>query len=270
MRRRETGNPIRVVSYNIRYDSEHDVEFPWVTRRSQVVKLLRFHAPDLFGLQEATPQQVDDIASDLGDLYRWLGEPRDGGSQGELTPLFYKVERFESSQGSTRWLSEEPLTPGSRGWDADVPRTVVSAKLVDRESRCALRVYNCHLDNVGRTAVKESVELLHSWVKSDRAEGEAFVLLGDLNFTPEDELYRRMCSFAKDAATTSRYLSYGPDYTYVGPGFDVTKQRGIRYDYVFVSSSVAVDTYAVLTDSQEGRYHSDHLPLLADLSIEES
>jgi endonuclease/exonuclease/phosphatase family metal-dependent hydrolase len=263
-----TGNRLRVISYNIRYDSVHDVEFPWAARRGQVVKLLRFHAPDLFGLQEATPQQVDDIAADMGERYRWIGEPRDGGNSGEMTPLFYRKDRFESTQERTRWLSQEPLTPGSLGWDADVPRTVVSAQLVDRRKHSRLGVYNCHLDNVGRTAVEESLKLLRSWVNTDADESEAFLLLGDLNFTPEDALYRRMCSFARDAATTARYLSYGPDYTYIGPGFEVTRQPGTRYDYIFVGSSIAVDTYAVLTDSQEGRYHSDHLPLLVDLSLE--
>lgn len=263
---------IRIISYNIRYDSEADADFPWSERRQHVVDLLRFHKPDVIGLQEATPGQVADVAAGISDEFGWTGRPRDGGSDGEVTPLFYRKSRFTASRYRTRWLSETPERPGSRGWDADVPRTVVSATLEDKFTGVPLRVYNTHLDNVGRTAVAESIRLVGKWAEHDdtvRSNGasEAFVVIGDLNFTPEQEEYRAMSEFSRDAAVHAQSLRYGPKFTYVGPGFEVTGAKGIRYDYVFVGHSVTVDTYAVLTDSHLGKYPSDHLPLRVEVDI---
>ncbi len=261
-----------IISYNIRYDTHTDAEYPWSFRRSHVIDLLRFHKPDIFGLQEATPGQVADVASELSDEFSWTGRPRDGGSEGEVTPLFYRTKRFYAHHDRTRWLSDDPEQPGSLGWDADVPRTVVSATLEDTFTGALLRVYNTHFDNVGRTAVANSIRLLEDWTANDWASHDAdtsgaFVVLGDLNFTPEQEEYRAMSRFSRDAATYAQTLRYGPDFTYIGPGFEVSSTAGTRYDYVFVGPAVTVDTHAILTDSYRGSYPSDHLPLRVEVRL---
>ncbi len=307
------SNRIRVISYNIRYDSPSDGADRWSARRPALVGLLKFHRPDIVGLQEATPRQVEDIAADFEPSYGWVGIPRDGKGTGEITPIFYRTDRFELLASSTRWLSDEPNRAGSLGWDADAPRTVVTAVFHERgpqehirgapndttdsdgadgpsreSARCSasrtntasgretgqrrltFRVYNTHFDNKGKVAVQRSVELVRRWLDEDMAHNDApapYVLMGDLNFTSEEEGYRRLCEHSCDARVAARESVHGPEYTYIGPGFDVGGEPGTRYDYIFVSPEVGVQRYAVLTDSLHGRYPSDHLPVYSELDI---
>ena len=43
--------------------------------------------------------------------------------------------------------------------------------------------------------------------------------------------------------------------------------RDRRIDYVFLTPGIRVLKYAVLTDSQRGRYPSDHFPVLVRLQL---
>lgn len=261
------NSTLRLLSYNIRYDNAED-EYPWESRRDHLVSILRFHRPDIIGLQEALPVQVADIDSFLPG-YEWVGTSRDAGNEGELTPLFFRTERFSLEWSRTRWLSEEPDVPGSRGWDADTPRTVVAALLTDRTSNRRLRVYNTHFDNHGKVALKRSVELIREWAVADASEaGEPCVILGDLNTTEGSEEYSRLTSMFSDAVHAAIEPRFGPDYTYVGPGFRVAEKPGTRYDYILTDTGVRVLRSATLTDSLHGRYPSDHLPIMSDVVVE--
>lgn len=261
------GVQLRVLSYNIRYASAED-EVPWSTRSYHLVALLRFHEPDIIGIQEALPRQTDDIHAALPD-YEWIGVSRDGGTEGELTPLFFRKSRLKLEWHLTRWLSETPHTPGSRGWDADNPRTVVAALLNDRRTGRRFRVYNTHFDNDGKEAVKQSVTLLEQWTREDSGdEPSPCVILGDLNMVENSEVYRRLAGTFSDALRVSKEPVYGPEYTYIGPGFRVADTVGTRYDYILTGSGVQVLRTATLTDSLHGRYPSDHLPVISDIVIE--
>ena len=50
-------------------------------------------------------------------------------------------------------------------------------------------------------------------------------------------------------------------------GFDFNAPMKQRIDYIFVSPSVRVLKYGVLTDSKSQRYPSDHQPVVAKIVI---
>lgn len=307
--------PLRLLSYNIRYESPKDIDGRWSDRRPSLVALLKFHRPDIFGLQEVTPNQVNDIAADLRGEYRWVGIPREEKGTGELTPIFYRNDRFRLLETKTRWLSDTPDEPGSLGWDADAPRTLVSAHLAERRyggghrggseppgaargaqqtpgnapgdpgriagdpghapadpgAAPAIRVYNTHFDNVGSEALERSLDLVEALLAGEGTDGEGgrseWIFMGDLNFTPADRHYRRLCTIAADARSCTEEPHYGPEYTYIGPGFRVSESRGTWYDYIFLAPDVRVLRHAALTDSLHGRYPSDHLPVYAEVVL---
>jgi endonuclease/exonuclease/phosphatase family metal-dependent hydrolase len=72
----------------------------------------------------------------------------------------------------------------------------------------------------------------------------------------------------KDKETDTRYVSarghHGPDWTF--HGFETVVDRP-RIDYIFVSNNVQVERHGVLSDRWNGRYPSDHLPVLAELAL---
>ena len=91
------------------------------------------------------------------------------------------------------------------------------------------------------------------------------VLTGDFNDSPESDFYREMVreGFLKDAKRSAHLPHQGPHGTW--STFEVEKGVGNQIDFIFVSSPIKVILHATLTDSHEGRYPSDHLPILADI-----
>jgi endonuclease/exonuclease/phosphatase family metal-dependent hydrolase len=48
-----TGEPLRVMTFNIRFDNPGDGEDAWPLRREKAASMVRFHGADVVGLQEA-------------------------------------------------------------------------------------------------------------------------------------------------------------------------------------------------------------------------
>ena len=259
---------LRVLSYNIRYDSPADGVHTWANRRKRVVDQLRFHRPDIIGVQEALLGQIEDLAEGMAE-YEWVGEGREGELRGEFTPLLFRKERLRVLRSWTRWLSQEPSRPGSIGWDADTPRTVTSAEVEERRTGEHFFAHNTHFDNLGKEAVRKSVDLLRAWVTRDGSSRAVRTLVtGDFNFDPGSVPHRELAESLLDARDTAKEMIYGPETTYVGPGFLASHTPGPRFDYIFVSPDIAVLRYATLSDSWDGTHPSDHFPVMAEVLLE--
>ena len=99
---------IKIMSYNIRYDSQNDGENRWDLRKNELVKLLEYYHPDFIGIQEAMPHQFKFIAEHL-DHYNYLGHGRDGlDTDSEATPIFYDFTKYELLTKDLFWLSSTP------------------------------------------------------------------------------------------------------------------------------------------------------------------
>ena len=87
--------PVNVISYNIRMNTEDDGVNAWPLRKHEVIGLLSFYKPDIFGIQEGLPEQVSDLKAGLPD-FETVGVGRDDGiSSGEHMNIFYRKSRFE-------------------------------------------------------------------------------------------------------------------------------------------------------------------------------
>jgi endonuclease/exonuclease/phosphatase family metal-dependent hydrolase len=90
------------------------------------------------------------------------------------------------------------------------------------------------------------------------------VVTGDFNVPPESEAYATMTSMLVDSKLESVSEPHGPEGTF--GGFTVkVDDTGDRIDYVFVAEGTKVLRYAALSDQWDGRYPSDHLPVLAEI-----
>jgi endonuclease/exonuclease/phosphatase family metal-dependent hydrolase len=265
MSKNSSASFIRVMSYNIRFDYPNDGENKWEFRRERVAKLICFHQPDLIGIQEALIDQIYFLNAYLPD-YDWYGVGReDGKHQGEFSPVFYRKNRFKLLDKGTFWLSPFSDQP-SKGWDADIFRVCSWVKLQDIESSKELYHFNTHLDHLGTQARKESALLLQKRLVTVSSNTPA-VLTGDFNDPPNSAFYKAITAdnLMLDAKLYSLLPHYGPNGTWAT--FDVTNGIGNQIDFIFVSPQVKVHRHAALSDSQDLKYPSDHLPLLADLHI---
>lgn len=263
----------RVMSFNIRYDEPLDGENAWPNRKSLVVRLIRLHQPDLIGVQEALKRQLDDL-SELLPEYVWIGVGRaDGKSGGEFSAILYRRNRFTLLESATFWLSESPDVP-SKGWDAAFPRIVTWAKFSDKETKRVFFHFNTHFDHRGTRAREESGRLLLRRI--DVLTRRLPVLItGDFNFTESSYAYQILTAKgaeSKHAALALRDARYLSEHGHQGPTSTFNEFKALvtdkKIDYVFVKGNVRVLEHAVLSDTWDGRYPSDHLPVLAEVVVQ--
>jgi len=259
------GDPatVRVMSYNIRFDGPSDNPL-WSERREPMADQIAFLDPDLLGLQEALPHQVDYLAGQLPG-YDHYGLGRDDGLVGESAALFWRRDRYERLSAETLWCSPTPTVP-SKGWDAAYPRTVTRVLLRDRRDGRLLDVRNTHFDHVGVVAREQCAALIVAMEPVEFNGGRAdIVLMGDFNTGPGTPPYERIVASGLRDARAASPIDFGPAGTF--NAFDIAKDNeGVAIDHIFVGPGFHVERFAVPTDSFGGRVISDHFPVVADLA----
>lgn len=255
--------PVRVMTFNIKYNEPRDQENAWANRKEKVAGVIRFHKADLIGLQEALIDQINDLEKRLPN-FAWCGAGRnDGKSGGEFSAIFYRKARFRLLETSTFWLSETPDKPGSIGWEAGYPRIVTWAKLRDHSTKKTFFHFNTHFDNRSERARRESSKYLLSQIEKIAGKSP-FVVTGDFNFKEDSESYRLLTGSNKLKDT--RYISdnepFGPTSTFNNFGALIP---GMKIDYIFVKDGIRVLEHGVLADQWDGRWASDHLPVLSEI-----
>lgn len=256
-----------VMSFNIRYDNPGDSAHAWPYRKEMVASTIKFHEADLLGLQEALEHQVQYLDSALTEM-DWVGVGRDDGkSQGEFSPVFYNKNKFELLDWGTFWLSETP-DEISVGWDAALPRIATWSKLLLKSSGDSMLYINTHFDHRGEKAREESAKLIRA--KANELAGNLpVVITGDFNATPDSAPYAAMTEGEDmdDAYALTVLPHHGPGSSFSGFVTTEPLQENRRIDYVFVSPDVKVLKHAILTDSNNNAYPSDHLPVFAEVSL---
>jgi endonuclease/exonuclease/phosphatase family metal-dependent hydrolase len=256
--------PVELITYNIRMNTPGDGEHAWPHRKEQVFALFRFHRAAIFCVQEALPDQMDDLEAAFPDFsYEGIGRD-DGKREGEFSAVFFNKKRFEPLDGGTFWLSETPETC-SFGWDAACRRICSWVKLKEKGTGRVLFVFNTHFDHKGEEARKESASLILRKVEEISAGTAPVVLCGDFNLPPDSAPVGLITGKLNDAFEVSELPPYGSIGTYHGFTYDDAPRD--RIDYVFVSADVEVYRYGALTDSRNRAFFSDHLPVLVSLNF---
>ena len=251
---------IKIISYNVRYNNTGDGINAWPNRKDNVKALVKFHEADILCVQEALALQFDQLVENSNFKAEGVGRD-DGKRKGEFSAIYFDKDRFSKRDGGTFWLSTTPNVP-SVGWDAALERICTWVKLYDKVNKKEFLVFNTHYDHIGVQARIESAKLIKQKIK-DIAPKLPVVFTGDLNVTPETEAIATIKSFLQDSKEISKQMPYGPDGTFNAFKFDSPLKN--RIDYVFVNKGFLVEKYAVLSDSKDLRYFSDHLPVFAEL-----
>ena len=176
--------PFNLITYNIRMNTPDDGVNAWPLRKEKVAGLLKFHQADIFNVQEALPEQMDDLVALFPD-FDHVGVGRDDGvRKGEHMGVFYKKSRFEKLTDGMFWLSQTPDKPGF-GWDAVCNRTVTWIKLKDKITKKVFYVFDTHFDHRGNKAREESSKLILKSIKEINKENLPLILTGDLNLVKD-------------------------------------------------------------------------------------
>ncbi|NCO63607.1 MAG: endonuclease/exonuclease/phosphatase family protein [Flavobacteriales bacterium] len=250
---------ISIMTYNIKLDYPKEGENSWENRKPFMLGQLQFYEPDIFGVQEAMPNQMKDLDSLLIN-YDFVGVGRDDGfNQGEYSAIFYNNNKFKVLNSSTFWLSQTP-DKVSMGWDAVCNRVCTYALFENLNTGNRFYVFNTHFDHVGVEARKNSAILILKKVADINTENHPVVLMGDFNMEEGHESIQYITKHLNDSKAISKLQPFGPTGTF--NGFNFHEPVTNRIDFIFVSSEISVEKYVVLSDSKDCKYPSDHLPVL--------
>ena len=251
---------LKIATFNLRMDTPSDGENAWFHRKDMVNDLIRFYGFDLFGTQEGFTHQLNDILR-LSD-YRFIGVGRDDGKDaGEHCAIFYRSDRFKVLDQGDFWLSEHPEKPG-RGWDGTCCNRICTwGKFEDLKNHKQFYFFNVHYEYEGDVARRESSNLMISRIKSIAGNQPVF-LTGDFNAFPTEEPIRILndSGFLNDSYKITKEAPFGPVCTY--HGYDSTIKTEERLDYIWVTDSIQIDKYGVLTNTLYGHTPSDHFPVM--------
>ncbi|MDA3942956.1 MAG: endonuclease/exonuclease/phosphatase family protein [Bacteroidetes bacterium] len=256
---------IKVISFNIRLDAASDGLDRWDLRKKDLSDFLIGEQAVFIGLQEVMKNQLDYLKLELRD-YAFIGVGRDDGFEaGEFSPILYDTNRVIMLFNNTFWLSESPDSV-SVGWDALLPRICTYGLFMLKANKQQLFVFNTHFDHIGEEARLKSAELILRKISEVNQENIAVVLLGDLNRRPDTKAIQLIKNELIDGFQFAQEASLKKPGTY--NGFDLKSKLENRIDYVFVKNIKVSTLKHGREKSSEGRWLSDHLPVIATLQME--
>lgn len=256
---------LRVMSFNIRYGTADDGEDRWERRRELLFTTVEAFKPDLLGTQEVLAFQADELRKRLKG-YGFVGAGRDDGKdKGEMTPIYFRADRFEKLDEGHFWLSATPEEPGSKGWDAALPRVASWVKLRDKATKREFYVFNTHFDHRGREARLESAKLLRKRLAA-LPGAPPVVATGDFNSGEGSEPYKALAGGTGPKLTDAYRAVHPARATDEGTAHGFKGGRtGARIDWVLHTEHFAATGAGIDHTSAGGRYPSDHYPVTAVL-----
>ena len=247
---------VNLMTYNIRLNTETDSINKWDNRKEGIVNLIKEENVDIFGIQEALPDQIEYLSNQLND-YDYVGEGRDGGNSGEYSAIYYKRERMNLIETETFWLSETPEIP-SMGWDAVINRIVTLGVFKIKNLGKELIIYNTHFDHIGKVAREKSASIILNHISKNNYQDKPTVVMGDLNANPYESPIKLLSEQLEDSF--KKLPVKDPIGTF--NGFDINSKLSHRIDYVFTKNIKIIDYRHIDKKLPNGLWPSDHLPIL--------
>ncbi len=240
--------------------------------------------PDTVGFQEATPEWVEKILANpsLEGVYGYVGEHR-GDFTFEMTPIFYRKDKFKVLEAGTRWYSDTPDEPSNFGAEGELYNRIYTYALLERISDGKQFVHvNTHLDlwiyfgenkeqiplvfEDGELVQNTEADRLSAFCEELSMYADTVVLTGDFNAKTDSYVYKRIersgfiraQGIAKECIGSSEGLPVCQvlDHIYI----KTSKPHCERY---FIDDT----RYDEELKAPVGHYPSDHLPRMATIKI---
>ncbi|MFB0833430.1 endonuclease/exonuclease/phosphatase family protein [Arthrobacter halodurans] len=265
------GNPgaktteVRVMSFNIHHgaDGEDDLNL------ERTARVIEQSGAEIIGLQEVDNHWSS--RSDFVDQAAWLADRLDMhfayGANLDEAPLDGAAD---NRQYGNAVLSEYPIISSENHLleSIDYPvmpteqRGLLEAVVNVRGNHISF--YSTHLDHQRAEQRELQAREIAGITQESRRPA---VVVGDLNAEPDEASLQPLFSVLTD---TFAALGQDQDYTFApdlegAPGSGSVENPSLRIDYILASRGIAVKSAAVIKTSA-----SDHLPIVADLSIRKS
>jgi endonuclease/exonuclease/phosphatase family metal-dependent hydrolase len=257
---------VTAMTFNIRYGTANDGENSWKFRKSMVFDVVCDSKSDFIGLQEAMIFQIEEIIQKC-PTYEYIGVTRNvDPTKGEASPVLYNASKWKLLKGGTKWLSETPDIPGSKSWKSSLPRIFTWGRFQNIEDGYEILIINTHYDHRSAEARVNSSRVIIDHIFT-MTNGISTILLGDFN-APEDQDPIIYLTTNQVLPLKDVYRSLNMDYSEKDMTFygwnEHAPGTGKRLDYVFCTREIQPVTSRVVQHNVDGRYPSDHLPVIAE------
>jgi len=255
------SDTLNIMTYNIRLDVKSDGVNQWNNRKEGIVSIIKDLKPDVFGIQEGLPHQIEYLSNQL-DEYTVIGQGRDGGNNGEYSAIYYKNKKFKLLKTETFWLSETPEYP-SIGWDAALNRIATVGVFVTVNSNKKMIVYNSHFDHIGKVSREKSVNVILNHINENDFTNHPIVVMGDFNAAPEDIPIKVLSKHLNDSFNVSSINK--PQGTF--NAFELKSKLTKRIDYIFTNNIEVIRYKHIHKKLPNTLWPSDHLPVFISVSL---
>ena len=261
------ASDLSVLSFNIRYATEKDGVNAWSHRKDLAASVFKDNDVDFAGLQEALITQINDLQERLPN-YAWVGVGRDDGKEkGELSPIFYRKDRFELIKSGTFWLSKTPEVVASKDWDAAITRIATWARFKEIKTGKEIMFVNTHFDHVGETSRQESAKIIAAKM-TELADGLPTLLTGDFNTPLGSKGIQTILDLKSPKLYNTQAISKKPHFGGEASfnGFGTAPERPY-IDFVFATKHFKVQKHGFIKLKQGDVFVSDHWPVWAALRL---
>ena len=232
--------------------------------RIRMVKTILNNDVDVLGTQEDGSEHSKYFVENLKkyDIYRGYAESGDY--------IYWRKDKFDSLAEGYYFLSDTP-EQRSKYSDSNQYRTMTYVILKEKQTGKQFLFVNTHLDyrSSEETRVKQ-IDVLAALIKKVNKDNLPLVVLGDFN-TTMDTGGSAVVNFLwknPNINLTSKVAESKGDK---GPTLiegKFTLRHPYVFDYIFVTPDlVYTKYYTVVNNIFNGKYPSDHLPVLAQIEI---
>jgi endonuclease/exonuclease/phosphatase family metal-dependent hydrolase len=267
------NSSLRIMTFNVRVSFADDGDNNWAFRKTILFNAIRKNTPDILCLQEATPEVIQALLTNLPE-YSTYGRGRDSisGINTESCHIFYKTEKFrvDSSCSGTFWFSNTPEVPGSKSWNTACTRICTFTRLVEIKSKEGVFIYNNHWDHLSVEARDSSAVLLIKRINKRHFPEENCIVTGDFNAEDKENSIKYLLSEKGGLSDVFDLLKTSPDSISEKTFHGFTGIGTARIDYILLQKgSVAkVADCFVSSYNENGRFPSDHFPVICDFVLE--
>ena len=272
----QTGSSAEVMSYNVYWDLNYTgIE----NRTDKVLAYLTEENADILMLQEVSTQWVPLLKSFASaNGYSYYGYTHEDNhemdnvdSNDQLTPIFWKTDKYALEDSGHFWASSTPDVPGSASWDngsvSAYPRCINWVVLKDKTTGGKLLVMNVHGDPNDETVRNLTYQLVVDQLDQIRkGHGDiAAVVGGDWNMSLQSTAYsivtgNGLADVRLEADTATNIGSYN--------AWNRTDVSKFAYgDYLFMAEGMSAASFRVVSDEWANEEHtlhiSDHCPIVA-------
>lgn len=250
-----------MMTFNLRLDTMEDGENRWDKRKHMIVDIVKERKPIVVGIQEGLHHMLTYLQEALPH-YAQLGSGREGGQYGEYNAILYDKHVFTCIRQGQFWLSKSRDQANSVSWGSACPRICTWAMFAWKDSpERKVTVFNTHLDHASQLARINGVKVIGEEIrKTNNLSVDPVILMGDMNVSRQDEViqYIRSNGF-QEAVDDLDEVSFH--------GFSSDRREWEQIDYLFYSDSLKMETVYLDKRKENGRYPSDHFPIIGIFSF---